>query len=176
MRRHAHRECVSFTPVHRCRGTFDRVNTPATLVPSSHSASSTSARPATRICAHALAILSPGMRGMSGNRAGASGERGGDTVRLDQDGSIFCCSDGLSRRSILADWRSLETNSVCALRERKELDLIPHLPEFRRLFGAFVLQLDDVPTELRLDGIGDLARIHFECHSANSGTIWSLVK
>src|SRR5262245_1360063 len=51
-----------------------------------------------------------------------------------------------------------------ALRFAREigLDLVLHLLELRRLLGALVLDLDDVPAELRLHRIGELARIHLE--------------
>src|SRR5499427_7495665 len=42
------------------------------------------------------------------------------------------------------------------------LDLVLHLFEFRRLLDALVLDLDDVPAELRLHRIGELSGIHLE--------------
>src|SRR5262249_36782994 len=42
------------------------------------------------------------------------------------------------------------------------LDLVLHLLEFRRLPGTLVLELDDVPAELRLHRIGKLSWIHLE--------------
>src|SRR6478609_2181064 len=55
-------------------GHFERVNTPATAVPGSNSASRTSVRPAYRIPAAAVASLTPGIAGMSGTLTGARGE------------------------------------------------------------------------------------------------------
>src|SRR5271166_6637486 len=59
-------------------GHLDRVNTPATVVPSLKRASRTSVRPAWRIPAATVANRTPSMGGMSGNFAGASGEVGVD--------------------------------------------------------------------------------------------------
>ena len=42
------------------------------------------------------------------------------------------------------------------------LDLVLHLLEFRRLLGALVLDLDNVPAELRLHRVRQLPRIHLE--------------
>src|SRR5215468_5803323 len=58
-----------------------------------------------------------------------------------------------------------------ALRFAREigLDLVLHLVELRRLLGALVLDLDDVPAELRLHRVGELARIHLERHLGELG-------
>src|SRR5262245_18175970 len=58
-------------------GHLDCVKTPATVVPCSNSANSTSVRPACRMPAAAVASLTPATGGMSGKRAGAGGERAG---------------------------------------------------------------------------------------------------
>ena len=71
---------------------------------------------------------------------------------------------GLSSRSILAASRSLVTNSACALRVHEGLDLVLDLLELRRRLGALVLDLDDVPAELRLHRIGELALVELEGH------------
>src|SRR4029077_7932882 len=57
-------------------GHFDLVNTPATVVPGSSTASSTSVRLAYLIPAAAVLSLTPAMAGMSGTNVGASGETG----------------------------------------------------------------------------------------------------
>src|SRR6202040_651634 len=59
-------------------GHFDWVKTPATAVPLSMTASSTSVRPLYRMPAAAVASLTPAMAGMSGTWVGASGETGVD--------------------------------------------------------------------------------------------------
>src|SRR5215467_10591045 len=46
------------------------------------------------------------------------------------------------------------------LARQEGLDLVLHLVELRRLLGALVLELDDVPAELRLHRVRQLARIH----------------
>src|SRR3954471_10622161 len=48
------------------------------------------------------------------------------------------------------------------LAHHKSFDAILELLEGWRLAIALLLQLDDVPAELRLDRIGGLARIHLE--------------
>src|SRR5215831_5586460 len=55
------------------------------------------------------------------------------------------------------------------LARQKGLDLILHLVEFRRLLRAPVLDLDDVPAELRLHRIGELSRVHLERHIGEFG-------
>src|SRR4029078_2734502 len=55
-------------------GHFERVNTPAAVVPGSNSASRTSVRPAERMTASAVARRTPETAGMSGTLAGARGE------------------------------------------------------------------------------------------------------
>ena len=55
-------------------GHFERVNTPATVVPRSSSASTTSVRPGYRMPAAAVASLTPSTGGRMGKCGGASGE------------------------------------------------------------------------------------------------------
>src|SRR5690606_19025461 len=55
-------------------GHFEVVNTPATVVPGSNSASSTSVRPLYRMPASAVAMRTPAIAGMSGTSVGARGE------------------------------------------------------------------------------------------------------
>ena len=69
---------------------------------------------------------------------------------------------GWSRRSILADLRSFSTISACALCATKFSSWLLDLVEGRRRLGALVLDLDDVPAELRLDRIGNLALVELE--------------
>ena len=71
-------------------------------------------------------------------------------------------SAGRSRRSILAVSRSMRDEFGLRLARDIGLDLILDLVEFRHRARALVLDLDDVPAELRLHRIGDLARIHLE--------------
>ena len=52
------------------------------------------------------------------------------------------------------------------------LDLI----EGRRRLDALIFDLDDVPAELGVNRIGNLPLSSLNAASANSGTIWSLVK
>src|ERR1700722_14791021 len=59
-------------------GHFERVNTPATLVPSSKIANITSVRPGERMPAAAVASRTPPIAGMSGVVFGARGEMGED--------------------------------------------------------------------------------------------------
>src|SRR5205823_6388248 len=57
-------------------GHLERVNTPATIVPGSNKASSTSVRPWYRMPASAVASRTPAMAGRSGKQAGARGDGG----------------------------------------------------------------------------------------------------
>src|ERR1700730_3060016 len=127
--------------------------------------------------AAAVANLTPATGGMSGNCAGASGEVGVDKA-LSPRQARACLPQGRVRPaerngqfwSVLLLDRFVEALDLgglpqfgdelglCLARE-KGLDLTLHLFEFRGLLGALVLDLDDMPSELRLHRIGPLAGI-----------------
>ena len=69
---------------------------------------------------------------------------------------------GLSMRSILAVCAQLGDVVGLRLAHHIVLDLGLHLIEIRRLAVALFLDLDDVPAELRLHGLGDLAGLQRE--------------
>ena len=71
--------------------------------------------------------------------------------------SLFC-----SMRSILADSRSLLDEVGLRLARHIGFNLRLHLLEVRRLALALVLDLDDMPAELALHRIGNLACLEFE--------------
>ena len=126
-------------------GHFERVSTPATLVPLSNSANSTSVRPWYLMPAAPVARRTPATSGMSGTCLGASGETRDmavdpgvktqmpgataghcDTIYIRRAGDqfyFFCSAGGAAgaaaggvRRSILASWRSLVIISTCERR------------------------------------------------------------
>src|ERR1700704_6689395 len=102
--------------------------------------------------AAAVASLTPSIGGMSGNCAGARGahsrERGAipaDLVLLRLGGLV---GGRLVEAFDLGGLAQLGDELGLRLAGEEILDLVLHLFEFRRLLGALVLELDDVPAEL----------------------------
>ncbi len=92
-------------------------------------------------------------------------------------GSAGFSSGFLSMRSILASARSFWIISACALRCTKVSIWSLTFSNSGDRLGALVLDLDDVPAELRLHRIGQSDPCpSLKATSANSGTICSLVK
>src|SRR4029077_6093709 len=84
-------------------GHFDLVKTPATVVPLSITASSTSVRPLYRMPAAAVASLTPAITGMAGTSVGARGETAVDIRQIpkqkrDRHGRIYSGHPRLSVR------------------------------------------------------------------------------
>src|SRR5262249_54277177 len=119
---------------------------------------------------------------MSGKFDGASGETAAAMARPPSVHAAVPCSVGPSTAD--TNWGSLILRlvrrlvealdlGVCAqlgheidlrLAHRELLDLVAHGVECRRLALALVLDLEHVPAELRLDGVGDLALVEPEGH------------
>src|SRR3974377_524665 len=106
----------------------------------------------------AVANLTPATGGMSGNCAGASGEI--DKARLSE--SLVLLLGRLVQAFDLCGFPQLRDEIGLRLAREKSLNLTLHLVEFRRLLGAPVLDLDDMPSELCLHWIGQLAGVHLE--------------
>src|SRR6056297_236711 len=174
----------------------DRVKAPATAVPGAHSTSMTSARPAYRTPAAAVAKRTPSMTGSSGKPSfGARGETAG-TVSAAVSAAAFSLFFSFltlvaSFLSFLADlaieilfleerhvpdhrWIDLARFDARNIRRFGQLrnsrldrctlkpvdDFVPHLLESRRRRLARLVQLYDVPAELRLDRVGHRALVH----------------
>src|SRR4051812_6783528 len=188
-------------------GHFERVKTPATVVPLSNKASSTSVRPLYLMPAAPVARRMPATSGISGNFLGAKGETVEDIARL------LCVGYENARRGGRAStkhYTAMRCRSILLLlgsrrrsrsrrgsgsRSRRRrgggrgrftdaldlafgaqlgdqfclraahqiaLELILDLVELRRLALALVLDLDDVPAELRLHRIRKLTLVELE--------------
>src|SRR6516165_12350092 len=107
--------------------------------------------------AAAVANLTPATGGISGNCAGASGEI--DKARLS---GLVLLLGRLVQAFDLCGLPKLRDELGLRLAREKSLNLALHLVEFRGLLGAPVLDLDDMPSELRFHRIGQLAGIHLE--------------
>src|SRR5690349_24567453 len=111
--------------------------------------------------AAAVASVTPAIAGMSGTRLGASGETA-DVMRPPAELFLWCVGLRLIEALDLGLCAQLGDELGLRLADHVGLELVLDLVELGDLALALVLELDDVPAELRLHRIGDLAFFQLE--------------